>query len=488
MKRIKDKIFSIALIFIVLFVFNSKVIANGLYIGTSTVDITPELPVALDGQMHLRIAEKIETLLEANIVVIESRSNSEKNEVVIFISCDLVAIPLEIIESVKLEVKKIAPEIDVNNIVMNATHTHTGPVVRFGLYAIPKIGVTQIKDYHTFFSKKTAKAVKEAWDSRKPGSVTWGLGFAKIGHNRRATYIDNSAKMYGQTDIPEFQSIEGSEDQNVQTLFFWNQKGDLIATAINVACPSQEVEHKTVINADYWHPLRQKLRKRFNPQLSVLGWIGASGDQSPHLMYGKAADERMRKLREIDRLDEISRRILSAVEDTYEVVQTERQNYVPIIHRIEEVTLPMRIVTNSEYESSKKEILKIETQLKEDPKAIEQLFRRLNSFEGDVIKRYEKQKNNLPIYKTQIHVVKIGDIVICTNPFELFTEYGIAMQARSKALQTFVIQLSGPGTYLPTEKAVKGGHYSAIIQSTLVGPDGGQLLVDETVDFINKLF
>lgn len=488
MKRIKDKIFSIALIFIVLFVFNSKVIANGLYIGTSTVDITPELPVALDGQMHLRIAEKIETPLEANIVVIESRNNNEKNEAVIFISCDLVAIPLEILEGVRYEVKRVVPEIEVENIVMNATHTHTAPVVRFGLYPIPEVGVTQIEDYHSFFAKQTAQAVKEAWENRKPGSVTWGLGFAKIGHNRRATYSDNSAQMYGQTNVPEFRSIEGSEDQNVQTLFFWNQEGNLIAVAINVACPSQVVEHRTVINADYWHPLRQKLRKRFNSQLSVLGWIGASGDQSPHLMYGKAADERMRKLRGIDRLDEISRRILSAVEDTYEVVQTERQNYVPIIHRIEEVTLPMRIVTNSEYESSKKEILKIETQLKEDPKAIEQLFRRLNSFEGDVIKRYEQQRNNLPIYKTQIHVVKIGDIVICTNPFELFTDYGIAMQARSKALQTFVIQLSGPGTYLPTEKAIKGGHYSAVIQSTLVGPEGGQLLVDETIRLIDELF
>jgi hypothetical protein len=488
MKRIKDKIFSIALIFIVLFVFNSKVIANGLYIGTSTVDITPELPVALDGQMHLRIAEKIETPLEANIVVIESRNNNEKNEAVIFISCDLVAIPLEILEGVRYEVKRVVPEIEVENIVMNATHTHTAPVVRFGLYPIPEVGVTQIEDYHSFFAKQTAQAVKEAWENRKPGSVTWGLGFAKIGHNRRATYSDNSAQMYGQTNVPEFRSIEGSEDQNVQTLFFWNQEGNLIAVAINVACPSQVVEHRTAINADYWHPLRQKLRKRFNSQLSVLGWIGASGDQSPHLMYGKAADERMRKLRGIDRLDEISRRILSAVEDTYEVVQTERQNYVPIIHRIEEVTLPMRIVTNSEYESSKKEILKIETQLKEDPKAIEQLFRRLNSFEGDVIKRYEQQRNNLPIYKTQIHVVKIGDIVICTNPFELFTDYGIAMQARSKALQTFVIQLSGPGTYLPTEKAIKGGHYSAVIQSTLVGPEGGQLLVDETIRLIDELF
>ncbi len=488
MRKIPDRLFTIALILIVSFAFNLRAKAGNLYIGTSTVDITPELPVALDGQMHLRIAEEVETPLEANIVVIESRSESEKNRAVIFVSCDLVVIPLEVIEGVKLEVKKIAPEIEVDNIIMNATHTHTAPVVRIGLYPIPTTGVTQVKEYHAFFSKKTARAIKEAWDNRKLGSVTWGVGNAKIGHNRRATYSDNSARMYGQTDIPEFRSIEGPEDQNVQTLFFWNQQGYLMAIAINVACPSQEVESKTIIHADYWHPLRQKLRERFNSQLTVLGWIGASGDQSPHLMYGKAADERMRKLRGVDRLDEIACRIFTAVEDTYEVVQTERQNSVPIIHRIEEVSLPMRVVKSSEYEASKKEVSKLEIQLKENPEANEQLFRRLNSFEGDVIRRYEQQRNNLPTYKTQIHVVKIGDIVICTNPFELFTEYGIAIQARSKALQTFVIQLSGPGTYLPTEKAVKGGHYSAIIQSTLVGPEGGQLLVDETVNFINELF
>ena len=73
---------------------------------------------------------------------------------------------------------------------MNATHTHTAPVVRIGLYPIPTTGVTQVKEYHAFFSKKTARAIKEAWDNRKLGSVTWGVGNAKIGHNRRATYRD----------------------------------------------------------------------------------------------------------------------------------------------------------------------------------------------------------------------------------------------------------------------------------------------------------
>jgi hypothetical protein len=55
-------------------------------------------------------------------------------------------------------------------------------------------------------------------------------------------------------------------------------------------------------------------------------------------------------------------------------------------------------------------------------------------------------------------------------------------------LQTFVIQLAGPGSYLPTEKAVKGGGYSAIVQSTVVGPEGGQILVDRTVTLINEMF
>jgi hypothetical protein len=70
----------------------------------------------------------------------------------------------------------------------------------------------------------------------------------------------------------------------------------------------------------------------------------------------------------------------------------------------------------------------------------------------------------------------------------LFTDYGIQIQAQSKALQTLVIQLAGPGTYLPTEKAVGGGGYSAVCQSNLVGPDGGKILVQETLELINSMW
>jgi hypothetical protein len=35
---------------------------------------------------------------------------------------------------------------------------------------------------------------------------------------------------------------------------------------------------------------------------------------------------------------------------------------------------------------------------------------------------------------------------------------------------------------------VHGGSYSAIIQSNIVGPVGGQILVDETVKLVNSLW
>lgn len=58
----------------------------------------------------------------------------------------------------------------------------------------------------------------------------------------------------------------------------------------------------------------------------------------------------------------------------------------------------------------------------------------------------------------------------------------------SPAVQTFVVQLVGPGRYLPTVKAVRGGHYSAVVHSSLVGPEGGQVLVDRTVEMIQSVW
>ncbi len=106
-------------------------------------------------------------------------------------------------------------------------------------------------------------------------------------------------------------------------------------------------------------------------------------------------------------------------------------------------------------------------------------------------KRFERQKAGVvEPFAMELHVIRLGDVAIATNVFELFTEFGIQIKARSRALQTFVIQLTaGPGTsYLPTARAARGGGYSAIAESNLVAPEGGQVLADRSVDLINSLW
>ena len=101
--------------------------------------------------------------------------------------------------------------------------------------------------------------------------------------------------------------------------------------------------------------------------------------------------------------------------------------------------------------------------------------------------RYEEQDRAGPM-PVELHALRIGDVALVTNPFELYLDYGLRIKARSPALQTFVAQLAGPGTYLPTERAVAGRSYGALPANTPVGPEGGGELVEVTLRRLNELW
>lgn len=459
---------------VVLFSIND-VEGSELYIGAESVNITPTLPVSLAGQMRMRIAEEVETPLTGSIVLLEN-INGNKSEISIWISMELVVITDELRDRIRNRVGKLIPEVNPEKIIINATHTHTGPSTRKGLFILPE-NVLSVEETLDFLSERISGGVVSAWKSRSNGSVTWGVGEAKLGMNRRAVYYDGSARMYGSTDIPEFKGLEGYEDHSVNILYFWNDNDKLIASCINVACPAQEVEGRSKVNADFWYPVRSQLREKFNEDLVVLGWIGAAGDQSPHLMYGEKSDSRMRSLRGLTRLEELARKIVVTVEDVYHVVKEDRYSDITMHHEVKQLSLPKRLVTVESVGEAKKAIQEIAS---DSVKKILN-YRRIK-WHQSILDRYKLQQDDPDdTYDIEIHVVRLGDVAICTNPFELFTEYGIRIKSRSPALQTFVIQLAGSGTYLPTMKAVKGGHYSAIIQSNEVGPEGGDILVESTV-------
>jgi hypothetical protein len=456
-----------------------------LQVGAASVDITPPKAVALWGQFSLRLSTKPDTPLTANVAAL--RSGDARTT---FVSLDLLQLPEVVVQAVRDAVAKKDASIDVQTIVLTATHTHTAPVLVPGTPGIPVNDQTMgVEETIAFLADKISDGILAAWKNLAPGKMAYGLDRSSIGFGRRAVYANGTAQMYGNTNRPDFVNVEGMDDDDVGSIFFFDRQDKLTAIIVNVSCPSQVVESQSAVNADFWLPVRENLKARYGADVVVLGWGGAAGDLSPRPILHKAANARMRTLRGINEMQEMARRIDLSVSQTYDAVQKEKFPEPVLKHVAVTLQLPLSKITEAQYQQALAQYKKVMEQVEQDPACASRVAFMARDWHHGVVKRYEQlQQNPEATYPVEIHVVRLGDLVACSNPFELFCEYGIRIKARSKATQTFIMQMSGFGSYLPTARAQAAGSYSAIPQSNIIGPEGGQMLVDRTVAIIDELW
>jgi hypothetical protein len=450
--------------------------AAELLVGWASASITPDRPVALSGQFHTRISKSVQDPITATALALDNGRDQA-----VMVSLDLVSVSRKLIEGIRERLKTKLPEFDGRNLLLNATHTHTAPDVD-GAYEIPE-GVMTSAEYFTFLTDAVPDVVVRAWRARRPAGVSWALGHAVIGYNRRASFADGRSVMYAPLDRPDFLGFEGYEDHALELLFFWTPERKLTGVGINVACPAQVLGREHYISADFWHDARVELRRRYGDDLFVFPMTGAAGDQSPHVQLRKAAEANMRQRLGISATGQIARRIAQAVEEVYPAAAADIRYGARFAHRVEELRLPVRRVTPAEMEAAETEYARIEKAPAEDNKRHVTMQWMLA-----IMERYRRQ-DRVTEFPMELHVIRLGDVALATNPFELFLDFGLRMKARSRAELTFIVELAcGEGDYLPTAKAVAGGGYGAEIASNLVGPEGGQMLVDRTVALINSLF
>lgn len=421
-----------------------------LLAGWADADITPPRPVALTGQLHKRISTGVRDPLTATVLALETRGAEGRREQALMISADLIMIQRTIQDRLKAMLQSRLPDFDTAKVFLFGTHTHTGPGLvdtTFGdLYDVSQdSGVMKASEYADFFLDRVAQAAEQAWKNRAPTAMGWAMSHAVTGLNRRTVYADGSAVMYGTTATPHFSHIEGGTDTAVDVLGFWDGDGRLCGLVVNVACPSQETENLNEISADFWHDTRVALRERHGSGLFVLPQCAPSGDLSPHPIYRQRAEQLMDQRRGLSRRQEIARRLANAVDDALPLAEAAKADRLPFRHEVVLADLP-------EHQPAAKPF-------------------------------YETDS----VHPVELHVLRLGDVAMATNPFELFHDYATRIEARSAAPLTMLVQIcSGHSGYLPTERAVKGGGYSA--DKFIVGPAGGQVLVETSVEHINQLF
>lgn len=453
---------------------------NKILVGWAEKSITPERPVIVTGQFHARISKNINDPITATALAIELGG-----EQAVMVSCDLVGIKEWMQDKLREIVKPKLSGFDAKKLFLNATHTHTGPETSEGHYPQQDKEVMTPTEYTNFLMPRLSDVVVQAWENRKPGGVSWAFGHAVVGHNRRASYFDGSTKMYGSTNREDFECIEGYEDHSLDMLFFWDQEGKFTGIVINIACPSQVTEGASYVSADFWHEVKLELRKRYSENLFVFPQCSAAGDQSPHFLLHSREEENMRNRKGVSERQEIGIRIANAVDYVFPLAESDIKTSLPFKHNVCDINLPIRKVTESELETAKQEYDKMSKKQPFDKGSSEYVLMQRNK---NLIDRYEQQENN-PFLQMELHVIRFGDIAIATNPFELFLDYGLRIKARSKALQTFVVQLAcSYKGYLPTARALSGKGYGAEAASNRIGPEGGQELVNQTVKLINEMW
>jgi len=474
-----------------------------LKIGWAEVDITPNKPVLLRGQHPARLAEDVLDPLKAVALVLQAG-----DEQAVMVSCDLCAISGELSTLMLRKVQEAGTEIDLAKIILNATHTHTAPenssprfLYRDIVWPGVDLGNMPIAEYLEFASTQIAQAIVTAWQERQPGGVAYGLDYAVLARNRRWVDREGTTKMYGLA--PErFSHIEGSEDHGVNFLATYDADDQLTGLVVNMAMTAQEIEGMHAVSADVWHFIRQEMRKRFGDNLYVFPQVSAAGDLSPHQLYEKEANTRMLKLKNYSMREELARRIAQAAQNTLPYLTGTIEKEPVFCHLSETVELPKNLLTEKDVQDARQELEHWQGNYEEELKKLEdnpalkeeklwysaatRAFRHISRYHN-LIQRYQEQQTSTSLL-TEIHAIRLSDIVFISNPFEYYLDYGIQIKARSPAVQTFIVQLAGNGSYIPSLRSIGGGGYGSTPVSNIVGPEGGQVLADESVGLIRSLW
>ena len=244
---------------------SSLVCAGEIKAGAARISITPTKPMWLNGYAG-REAPATASIHEiwAKSLVIEENKNSR----IIFVTTDLLGLSHEVVEAVY---KQLAEKYGISRsqLIMNASHTHSGPVVWPCLDVIHDFNLVDqgtVAEYSHTLTDNIIKVVNEAMGNMVPAKLYSGHGTAGFSINRRNLRDHNN---------------NGTTDHNVPVLKVATAQGKVVAVLFSYACHNTTlIDDNHLFNGDYAGFAQIEIEKN-NPGAVALFLMGCGGDQNP---------------------------------------------------------------------------------------------------------------------------------------------------------------------------------------------------------------
>lgn len=186
-----------------------------------------------------------------------------------------------------------------DNIVLNASHTHGGPLIpgrSLSYRTMP--GAAATDRYRDWLYERVLEAVQEASSDLREGTLWYGQGRTGLPMNRRP---DRNG------DVPNAPNPGGPVDDRIQVLAIRDHSGDLAALGIKLSCHPVTTGAQHLLTADFVGAWRAAASDAFGAKVRPFFLQGAGADARPR----HAADgDRWRAVRHSD-LPAMGREVLA---------------------------------------------------------------------------------------------------------------------------------------------------------------------------------
>jgi hypothetical protein len=428
-----------------------------MQVGFASVDITPDRLLSLQGQMHLRMARHTRDPLMASAIAFDDGAQRA-----VIVSCDLCMIPDTFVASVRGQgASRWA--IDPARVLIAATHTHVGP-------CMVAFSATQVVDgaFHDELRGKLVEVVAAALADLEDATLHGNAGWAQhMGWNRRGRH-DRGVGMYHGSWRPNFLGSEGPRDGTVPVIVARRGNGSIKAILTGFASHPNSVEGETYYSADFPGELRKALRGALG-DVGVVYLTGAAGNTAPSILENNPQNvQPWRGEKGVVRSGQylagiVLQQLAAAIDPMPTPVVRLASQTLPIpVRPWNEGFDPVMDVAN---ESARAYYLAQQSQWPQ----------RLAT------------QSPVPV---RVNVLRLGEAVICTNPAELFVEFGLDLRRHSPAKLTIISQLTdGYCGYVCTRHAFEGGGYETWPAATSqLAPEGGERIVAATRAMFDQVF
>jgi neutral ceramidase len=445
--------------------------AEALKIGAAEIDITPPVGHRMAGYFDERLSTGVHDPLKAKAIILQ-----QDKEKIAMVFCDLVGVSLTITTNARAQASANTG-IPVSNIVICATHSHTGPLfddVRrhyFHEAAVEKYGKDpQEKIYYPdFLIERLVKVIGEANKKLHPAELEVTIAKQEdpqLNFNRRY-WMKNGKVAFNPGQLnPNIVKPAGPIDDDLPILLAHDPGKQKPFAGITVFAMHSDTVGGTKYSADYAYYIQETLRQEFGKNFISAFGAGTCGDIN-HINVNKKEPFKGFEMAEYLGTN-LGKTILASRS------QLQPLSKPSLAVRSTILSIPLQEPTPEQLADAHAKISKLgDTNTDFFTKVV-------------AVKMLDLERRG-PVLPMEVQVFRLdSDTAIVCLPAEIFVDLGLAIKHASPFKKTIVISICNDRpSYVPTKKAFIEGSYE--VTNSRVKSGAGEMFVDAAVKLLNEV-